>query len=86
MLSQGFYPQIVLSDQRATREATHPLELTAVNNTHELVVQQDICRRLGVAPNRSNNGPSTKNMLARESMHIGGLEPSTDRSTAEQGP
>ena len=37
------------------------IELTAVNSTHELAVQQDICRRLGVAPNRSDNGPSTEN-------------------------
>ena len=79
MLSQGFYPQIVLSDQRSTREATHPLELTAVNSTHKIVVHECIWRRLGVANARFLNGVLTENPISERYSE---LRP--DRTTHRQ--
>lgn len=61
MLSQGFYPQIVLLDQSATREATHPPELTAVNSTHKFAVQEYVGRRLRDADARILQGVLTEN-------------------------
>ena len=61
MLSQGFYPQFVLLSPSATRGATHLPELTAVNSTHKLVVQECIWRRLRVANARFLIGVLTEN-------------------------
>ena len=52
----------MLLDQRTTREAAHPLELTAVNSTPKLVVHEGICRRLGAASSRYNSNTWTENL------------------------